>query len=1393
MRIFNILAHDNFRTRRCARLRGWLLVTVGCLLFAQMTRPVQSQVPGLVAAYSFDEGTGSAFADASGNANAGTMSGTTWAEGRTGTALSFDGIDDLATIPDADSLKLGGALTLEAWVLFARASNPATILVKERSNDVSYALYASKENDRPYGEIETERGLSGIRHDSDLSLNTWTHLAVTYDGSTMRFFANGLETHNRGAKGTILTSTDPLRLGGHALLGRYFTGRIDDLRIYNRALSIGEIQLDMTIPVAPPVSAPDTTAPLASMTSPAGGAILSGTVTVSADASDDTGVMGVQFLLDGAPLGAEDTSSPYSVAWDTTTASSAAHQLSARARDAAGNTGLAADVTVTVSNPVKLIITAPVNDSVISGSTVGVAYTTSGDLTGVDHVHFGLDSNADVMDTTFDGAYTFTDVPEGAHVLNGYLVRGDHSKIDGTDAAPVSFSTVLPDTTAPVVSITAPIPDSVLTGTVAVTADASDNVAVTSVQFLIDGSSLGAADTSPPFAISWSSSSVANGTHTLSAIAYDGSGNQSTPHNVVVSVSNTDPAAEIGQWSAVMNWPLVAVHSTLLHTREVLVWDAWEVEAAAKVWNPATNTFTSVPVQSGLFCSAHSQLADGRVLVVGGHTPTGGGIPDVNVFDPRVRTWARPPDMSFARWYPSSTTLGDGRVLTVSGTISGVTWADTPEIYDPATNAWSAVTQINTGDMHDTEYPLSFMLPDGRIAVVSASLGTVRLLDLDSHTWVNAGSESRLLLSSVAMYRPGRLLATGGGDLRVTGSAQTTASVIDFNQPSPTWRAIAPMAYPRYDHNLVVLADGSVLAVGGATELSQTSTTGTLPAERWDPATETWQTMASMRDRRNYHSTALLLPDGRVLAAGGGRLSPATDFFTAEIFSPPYLFKGPRPTISSAPSLVALNGTMIVETPEAADIASVALIRLGSVTHTLDMDQRYLELPFTAGAGSLTVSGPGDPALAPPGYYMLIIKDTRGVPSTASIVRVPAPSEDAQAPTAPSNLTATGGMGFANLSWEAALDNQSVSAYTIHRSVQSGFTPSSANAVGSTTALSFKDSGAAGTYFYTVTATDAAGNTGPPSNEAMAEITADTTPPVVSITEPLSGATLSGATIVAAAASDDVGVAGVQFLLDGAPLDVEDTTAPYSVTWNTPGAVNGTHMLSARVRDFAGNQAASVEIAVTVSNTESPGLIAAYGFNEGSGTTVFDASSSNNNGVIENAVWTTAGRFGSALSFNGTSSWVTVADAASLDLTNGMTIEAWLNPTALSGWRSALLKETGVGLAYALYAHDNTPNPAVTVNIGADQSAVGTAALPLNTWTHLAATYDGIQLNLYVNGVLVGNRPQTGNMTVSSSPLRIGGNAVWGEYFSGLIDEVRIYNRALSATEIQTDMNAGIK
>ena len=205
------------------------------------------------------------------------------------------------------------------------------------------------------------------------------------------------------------------------------------------------------------------------------------------------------------------------------------------------------------------------------------------------------------------------------------------------------------------------------------------------------------------------------------------------------------------------------------------------------------------------------------------------------------------------------------------------------------------------------------------------------------------------------------------------------------------------------------------------------------------------------------------------------------------------------------------------------------------------------------------------------------------------------------------------------------------------------------------------------------------------------------------------------------------------------------------------------------------------------------GLVAAYGFNEGSGGTTADATGKGHTGSLAGATWTTAGKNGNALAFNGTSNLVSVADAPNLDFSTGLTLEAWVRPTTLGGWRTVAFKEAPGGLAYTLYAQDNAPRPGGYIDTGGGYiGASGSTALPLNTWTHLAMTYDGATVRLYVNGAQVGVLAASGALRSTNNPLTIGGNIIWSEWFAGQIDDLRIYNRALSAGEITTDMNTSV-
>ncbi len=256
------------------------------------------------------------------------------------------------------------------------------------------------------------------------------------------------------------------------------------------------------------------------------------------------------------------------------------------------------------------------------------------------------------------------------------------------------------------------------------------------------------------------------------------------------------------------------------------------------------------------------------------------------------------------------------------------------------------------------------------------------------------------------MYDIGKILVAGGGN------SLASARTINLNGASPQVSTTASMATGRRQHNLTVLADGTVLATGGNSSGAGLvdMNNGVYTAELWNPATGTWRTLASEQVTRQYHSTALLLPDGRVLSSGGG-ICGACDSQgylakNAQVFSPPYLFKkdgsgdlAARPTITSAPGTVSYNADFTIGTPAPSSIGKVAMVRLGAVTHSVNMEQRYVPLSFTAGGGNLTATAPLNANIAPPGYYMLFVIGTDGVPSVASMVRV---ENDTSPPAAPS-------------------------------------------------------------------------------------------------------------------------------------------------------------------------------------------------------------------------------------------------------------------------------------------------------------------------------------------------------------------------------------------------------
>ncbi|HKX69431.1 MAG TPA: ricin-type beta-trefoil lectin domain protein [Intrasporangium sp.] len=467
-----------------------------------------------------------------------------------------------------------------------------------------------------------------------------------------------------------------------------------------------------------------------------------------------------------------------------------------------------------------------------------------------------------------------------------------------------------------------------------------------------------------------------------------------------------------GTWGPILPAAVVPVFTALLPNGKILMWDSVgdaptesfpdHTFTRAAVFDPATGTSTRIDVAgSNIFCAGFVQLADGRIFVAGGNKDSSlNGIRLTHIFDWNTMAWTRGPDMTGERWYPSVAALMDGQALIVGG---GPTLAEIRRT-DGSIGQLPGITAAS-----GRVYPWIQSSPDTRV-LYSGPDNSIRRF-----SWWGTGAQETALArdgigrsyGSYATYGPGLTIVAGGGSQSVGGVnvPYASASIIDTRSGGLQVTAAASMLNRRRQHNMTLLADGSVLATGGMYETGDGLINlgkAVFAAERWDPATNTWTELASASVVRQYHATTLLLPDGRVLDGGGGICGSchAQGYLekNMQVFTPPYLYArdgsgnlATRPSVSLSQTTVALDGTFTVSSPDAARIAKVGLVRLGAPTHSQDQSQRYVPLSFTAGTGGLTVAAPANPAEAPPGYYMLFAVDSDGVPAIAPIIKVTSP------------------------------------------------------------------------------------------------------------------------------------------------------------------------------------------------------------------------------------------------------------------------------------------------------------------------------------------------------------------------------------------------------------------
>ena len=555
----------------------------------------------------------------------------------------------------------------------------------------------------------------------------------------------------------------------------------------------------------------------------------------------------------------------------------------------------------------------------------------------------------------------------------------------------------------------------------------------------------------------------------------------------------------VGQWSSVITLPIVAIHMHLLPNGKVLIWQDDDRSprvgglTVAYVWDVGAGTTTQVNnTTKNVFCSGHAFLPDGRLLVVGGHdTQDGDGIPDAFIFNSSNNSWTQTNlPMSVGRWYPSAVTVGNGEIAVLSGAeLGGGT--NTPEVWQ--TNSGGGWRSLTNATLGLPLYPMIHLAPNGKV-FVSGPDSTTRYLDTSgTGGWTTVATRvgGNREYGSAVMYDVGKVVIMGGGDPVVN-----TAEVIDLNAGSPAWSSVGNMASARRQMNATILPNGKVFVTGGTTNAANEAAGQVLSSEMWNPSTGNFSTMASAQTPRLYHSTAILLPDGRVISAGGGR--PGTEYRNAEIYSPPYLFvsgggAATRPTIDSHLSKGTRPGSTIFVTTDATNISDVTLVALSSVTHTRNMNQRFNRLSFTQGMGGLNVTLPSSSNSIPPGTYMLFILNSNGVPSVAQFINVN--SSNALPPGAPSNLVATASStSSVSLSWSAG--SGSIDHYEIQRATNKNgpFTTLS-----NTTSTSFTDSSLSSTttYIYRVRAVDPNGNYSDFSNTDIATTIVFTDDPLV--------------------------------------------------------------------------------------------------------------------------------------------------------------------------------------------------------------------------------------------------------------------------------------------------------
>ncbi|MDM0050404.1 DUF1929 domain-containing protein [Variovorax sp. J22R115] len=478
-------------------------------------------------------------------------------------------------------------------------------------------------------------------------------------------------------------------------------------------------------------------------------------------------------------------------------------------------------------------------------------------------------------------------------------------------------------------------------------------------------------------------------------------------------------------WSDIIPLPLVPASAAHLPDGRLLMWagrspydfskSSWHAWTFTSVFDPTTQATGGLSVTATahqMFCPGLSMLADGSVLVSGGSNAT-----RTSLYSPALGRWTVGAQLGIARAYNASTILSDGSVFTVGGSFDGGQGGKSGELWSATSRTWRTLAGVPSempsaanasapplngpdaaGVYRGDNHMWLFGVADGWVFHAGPAAAMHWIDTRGNGAILQAGprgDDPYAMTASAVMYDIGKILKLGGAPNHDSGVAFNSAYIIDIlsGPPNaPAVRKVAPMAYGRTFVNSVVLPNGEVVVIGGQTQpLIFSDAYSVLAAELWSPATESFVTLPPMQRARNYHSVALLLMDGRVLSGGGGLCACSGDHPDAEIYTPPYLLApdgspAPRPVIVAAPGTATWGSQITVQTDVA--VEHLALVRMSSVTHSVNTDQRRIPLSFSGAGGTYQVSIPVDRGVVLPGNYMLFAMDAKGVPSAARTLNI---------------------------------------------------------------------------------------------------------------------------------------------------------------------------------------------------------------------------------------------------------------------------------------------------------------------------------------------------------------------------------------------------------------------